>query len=70
MIPQTAKLATGRSDMFRNRRIVMLGIAAIALCREMKNKVFSPGRNMAWNDLTRDATGTALNAKAFATEFK
>ena len=36
----------------------------------MKAKVFSQGLIRPWNDLTRFATGEALNAKAFAAEFK
>lgn len=35
----------------------------------MKRKVFEPGRNFPWNDLTKHATGEPLNAKAFAAEF-
>ena len=35
----------------------------------MKAKVFSQGRLLPWNDLTRFATGAELNAKAFADEF-
>lgn len=35
----------------------------------MKDKVFSRGRLLPWNDLTRFATGAELNAKAFADEF-
>ena len=35
----------------------------------MKEKVFSQGRLLPWNDLTRHATGATLNAKAFAAEF-
>ena len=36
----------------------------------MKNKVFAPGLTLHWNELTRHATGEALNAKAFAAEFQ
>jgi peptidyl-dipeptidase A len=36
----------------------------------MKAKVFAPGRTLAWNDLTKHATGESLNAKAFAADFK
>jgi peptidyl-dipeptidase A len=35
----------------------------------MKEKVFSQGALLKWNDLTRFATGEELNAKAFAAEF-
>ena len=35
----------------------------------MKNKVFSQGCALPWNELTRFATGELLNAKAFAAEF-
>ncbi len=35
----------------------------------MKEKVFSQGRRLGWNELTRFATGEDLNAKAFAAEF-
>jgi len=36
----------------------------------MKKKVFEPGRTLAWNELTKFATGEPLNAKAFAEDFK
>ncbi|MFN4260013.1 MAG: M2 family metallopeptidase [Gemmataceae bacterium] len=36
----------------------------------MKEKVFEPGRKLSWNDLTKFATGSELNAKAFAADFK
>ena len=36
----------------------------------MNRKVFSQGRVLPWNDLTRFATGEGLNAKAFAREFQ
>jgi peptidyl-dipeptidase A len=35
----------------------------------MRRRVFEPGARLSWNDLTRHATGDALNAKAFAAEF-
>jgi peptidyl-dipeptidase A len=35
----------------------------------MKTKLFSQGRLLNWNDVTRYATGADLNAKAFADEF-
>lgn len=35
----------------------------------MTDKVFSQGRILPWNDLTKYATGEPLNAKAFAREF-
>ena len=34
----------------------------------LKARVFAPGRSLDWNALTRHATGTTLNAKAFASE--
>jgi peptidyl-dipeptidase A len=36
----------------------------------MKKRVFEPGRTRTWNELTKDATGEALNPKAFAADFK
>jgi peptidyl-dipeptidase A len=36
----------------------------------MKEKVFKPGRTLAWNGLTKHATGEGLNAKAFAKDFE
>jgi peptidyl-dipeptidase A len=36
----------------------------------MKKRVFEPGRTLAWNDLTKHATGQPLNAAAFAADFK
>jgi peptidyl-dipeptidase A len=36
----------------------------------MRVRVFGPGRTLSWNDLTRFATGSELNAKAFAEDFK
>lgn len=36
----------------------------------LKKKVFSPGRTLNWDDLTKHATGASLNAKAFAADFK
>jgi peptidyl-dipeptidase A len=36
----------------------------------MKKRVFEPGRTMSWNELTRHATGEALNPRAFADDFK
>ena len=36
----------------------------------MKKHVFAPGRTRSWDDLTRFATGSTLNAKAFAADFK
>jgi peptidyl-dipeptidase A len=35
----------------------------------LKEKVFVPGRTLPWNELTRHATGSPLNPKAFADEF-
>lgn len=36
----------------------------------MKQRVFEPGRTLSWNALTRHATGSELNPKAFAADFK
>ena len=38
--------------------------------RFMREKVFNPGKTMTWNELTRFATGSDLNAEAFAQDFK
>lgn len=35
----------------------------------LKEKIFSPGCSVHWSELTRQATGRELNAKAFAAEF-
>ncbi len=40
-----------------------------AVGKFMVEKVFTPGRSLPWNELTRFATGSPLNAKAFANEF-
>ncbi len=36
----------------------------------MRTKVFTPGRTLPWNELTRYATGRDLDATAFAEDFK
>ena len=36
----------------------------------MRKKVFEPGRTLTWKELTQFATGTPLNAKSFAEDFK
>jgi peptidyl-dipeptidase A len=36
----------------------------------MRKKVFAPGRTLAWNELTKFATGETLNPKAFAADFQ
>lgn len=36
----------------------------------MRQKVFIPGRRLPWNALTKHATGSELNARAFAEDFK
>jgi peptidyl-dipeptidase A len=36
----------------------------------MRQRVFGPGRTLAWNDLTKFATGEELNPKAFAEDFQ
>ena len=40
-----------------------------AVGRFMIERVFSQGKRLPWNELTRHATGEPLNAKAFAAEF-
>ena len=42
----------------------------VAVGEFMNEKVFGPGRMFPWNELTRHATGSKLNAKAFAAEFQ
>ena len=34
----------------------------------LKARIFTPGRSLDWNGLTKYATGEVLNAKAFAAE--
>ena len=34
----------------------------------LKARIFTPGRSLDWNGLTKHATGEVLNAKAFAAE--
>ncbi len=41
-----------------------------AVGRFLKEKIFSPGRSVHWSDLTRQATGKELDARAFAAEFE
>ncbi len=36
----------------------------------MRQRVFTPGQSLAWNELTEFATGSRLSAKAFAAEFR
>jgi peptidyl-dipeptidase A len=36
----------------------------------MRQRVFEPGRTVAWNDLTRGATGADLSPEAFAKDFQ
>jgi hypothetical protein len=36
----------------------------------LKDKIFTPGRSLSWNELTRYATGEGLNPKAFAEDLK
>ena len=36
----------------------------------MRNKVFSSGKSMSWNDLVKFATGKPLGAEAFSLDFK
>jgi peptidyl-dipeptidase A len=41
-----------------------------AVGRFMTERVFAPGRERSWDDLTRFATGSALNPRAFAEDFQ
>jgi peptidyl-dipeptidase A len=50
------------------RGVIYIGNPAVG--EFMKKKVFEPGRTLAWNELTKFATGEPLNAKAFAADFK
>jgi Zn-dependent M32 family carboxypeptidase len=36
----------------------------------LRDKIFGRGMSESWNDLTRSATGEALNPKAFAAEIR
>jgi peptidyl-dipeptidase A len=36
----------------------------------MKRRIFEKGRELSWNELTKEATGEPLNPKAFAEDFK
>jgi peptidyl-dipeptidase A len=36
----------------------------------LKERIFGPGKSLSWDDLTRKATGSKLNARAFAADFK
>lgn len=36
----------------------------------MKARVFAPGKTLAWDELTRHATGMPLNPRAFAEDFR
>jgi peptidyl-dipeptidase A len=36
----------------------------------MRKRVFAPGKTLAWDDLTRFATGSGLDARAFAADFQ
>jgi peptidyl-dipeptidase A len=38
--------------------------------RYMRERVFVPGKTLAWDELTRHATGAGLNPKAFAADFQ
>jgi len=35
-----------------------------------QEKIFSKGRKLSWNDLTRSITGKPLNSEAFAADFQ
>ena len=48
--------------------VVYVGNPAVG--RFLRERVFAPGRDAAWNDLTRHATGEELNSKAFAEDIK
>ena len=52
-------------DRRRHKRI-----SVTLLGRFMREKVFAPGRTLTWNELTRFATGSPLNAEAFAKDFQ
>jgi peptidyl-dipeptidase A len=41
-----------------------------AVGRFLTERVFAPGRTLAWDDLTRHATGEGLNARAFAADIR
>jgi peptidyl-dipeptidase A len=45
-------------------------VGDMAVGEFMKRRVFEPGRTLAWNALTKHATGAELNARAFAADFK
>jgi peptidyl-dipeptidase A len=48
--------------------VVYVGNPAVG--RFMKERVFAPGRTLKWDDLTKHATGSGLNPKAFAADFQ
>ena len=35
----------------------------------LKNKIFKPGKQLAWNEMIREATGEILSAKAFVNQY-
>ena len=41
-----------------------------AVGRFMRERVYSPGRTLNWNQLTRHATGEDLNPTAFAADLQ
>jgi peptidyl-dipeptidase A len=50
------------------RAVVYVGNPAVG--RFLQDRVFGPACTMQWNDVTRNATGEELNAKAFAEDLK
>lgn len=50
------------------RSVMYIGNKAVG--EFMCERVFGPGRTLPWNALTKHATGSELNAKAFAADFK
>jgi peptidyl-dipeptidase A len=50
------------------KKVIYVGNAKVG--DFMKERVFTPGRTLNWNDLTKHATGEYLNAKAFAQDFE
>ncbi len=58
-------------EVFQNadpNTVIYVGNPAVGAF--LKKKVFDPGRTLTWDELTEFATGSKLNAKAFAADFK
>ena len=47
-----------------------LYVGRTAVGEFMRRRVFTPGKTLPWNALTRFATGEELNPKAFAADFR